>query len=438
MSACEYLRNALKTGTYDRALRSFYAPDGEKAHVSAARTRVERLLQAWEGQFGSNEDVLLCSAPGRTEIGGNHTDHQHGKVLCGSVNLDILACAAPNHLQTVRIFSEGYPALELRLEELTPREEERGTSAALVRGVAARVAALGYPVTGFDACIQSNVLSGSGLSSSAAYEVLIGCLFNRFCCHDRLTPVEIAKAGQYAENVFFGKPCGLMDQMGSAVGGAIAIDFREPETPEVQTISFDFSRCGYALCIVDTGSSHQDLTSDYADITQEMGRVAAFFGKTVLRDVEETAFFTEIPALRRRCGDRAVLRAMHFFAEDRRVEAETQALRDGNFPRFLELVNESGLSSSLCLQNTWSVATPRNQAVPLALEIGRTALAGDGAIRVHGGGFAGTIQAFVPEDRLTSFRNAIEALTGAGTCHTLWIREKGGCLINQDEWEKEV
>ncbi|MCI8914024.1 MAG: galactokinase [Lawsonibacter sp.] len=379
--------------------------------------------------FAPSGAAVLFSGPGRTEIGGNHTDHQHGRVLCGSVDMDMLACAAPNGKNVIRIQSEGYPALEVELEELAVRPGEANTSAALVRGVAARVRELGYSLTGFDACVTSTVLSGSGLSSSAAYEVLVGNILNRFSCGGALDAVTIAKIGQYAENVYFGKPCGLMDQMGSSVGGAVAIDFANPADPVVEKVDYDFSQSGHALCIVDTVSSHGDLTGDYAAVTQEMGAVAAHFGRSVLREVPEDNFRAELPALRKACGDRAVLRALHFYDDDRRAVQEAQALKDGDFGRFLTLVNASGRSSSLHLQNTWSTADPRQQAIPVVLALGAELLEGQGAIRVHGGGFAGTVQAFVPNNMLEGFRSGMEGLLGAGTCHVLYIRPQGGCVV---------
>lgn len=369
------------------------------------------------------------SAPGRTEISGNHTDHQHGCVLAASVNMDMLAVAAPNGTALVRIHSEGYPVLTVDLSSLSPAEDERETSAALVRGVAARMAELGQVPAGFDAYVCSSVPAGSGLSSSAAYEVLVGTIFNVLFCNQVFTPVQVAQIGQYAENVFFGKPCGLMDQMGASVGGAVAIDFQDPASPVVRRADYDFSASGHALCIVDTASSHGDLTDDYADITREMGAVAAYFGQRFLRDVPEKDFRAALPALRQACGDRAVLRALHYYADDRRAVEEAEALENGDFPRFLALVNDSGLSSALHLQNTWSIADPRQQAIPVALAVGRELLGGTGAIRVHGGGFAGTIQAFVPNKKLAGFKAGMEALLGAGKCHVLHIRPQGGTTV---------
>ena len=384
MSDCTQLLAALKNGEHDKALAALYALDGTAQRLDEARDRAVRTAEAFAARFGADaQGAALFSGPGRTEIGGNPTDHQHGRVLCGSVDLDMLACAAPNGTRLVRIQSEGYPALEVDLDDLAPKKEEENTSAALVRGVAAKIRELGYELSGFDACANSTVLSGSGLSSSAAYEVLVGNIFNHFCCDDKLDPITIAKIGQYAENVYFGKPCGLMDQMGSSVGGAVFIDFNDPAEPIVERVDYDFSKSGCALCIVDTGSSHGDLTDDYADITREMGAVAAHFGKTVLRDVPLADFRAAIPALREECGDRAVLRAMHFYDDDRRAAQEAAALKTGNFESFLNMVNASGLSSSLRLQNTWSVSDTKQQAIPLALTVGEYLLDGTGALRGH-------------------------------------------------------
>ena len=424
MKSCEILLTDLRAGKWDSVLSALYAGDIGPARERAAHT-VERFLAL----YGNAADAVLFSGPGRTEIGGNHTDHQHGHVLCGSVDLDILACAAPTGTNAVRILSEGYPTVEVALDSLFPREVERNSSAALVRGVAARLTELGYAISGFDAYAVSDVIPGSGLSSSAAYEVLIGNIFNHFFCHGALDAVTIAKAGQYAENVYFGKPCGLMDQMGSAVGGAVAIDFCDPADPVVERVDYDFSASGHALCIVDTGSCHADLTDDYADIPREMAAVAAHFGKSFLREVPEADFHAEITALRGQCGDRAVLRAMHYYADNARAVLEAEALKAGEFDRFLALVNESGLSSQLLLQNIFSPAAPGEQAVGLALAVGRELLGGRGAIRVHGGGFAGTIQAFVPNALLNRFKNGMEAVLGEGKCHILHIRPKGGCVV---------
>ena len=428
---CDALLKALRGGEFDPALAALYALDGSQASLDSARDRAVHVVQSLMDAFAPAGAAALFSGPGRTEIGGNHTDHQHGRVLCGSVDMDMLACAAPNGRNVIRVQSEGYPALEVDLEDLSVRPEDVNTSAALVRGVAAKIRELGYPLSGFDACVTSTVLSGSGLSSSAAYETLVGNILNHFCCGGRLDPITIAKIGQYAENVHFGKLSGLMDQMGSSVGGAVAIDFADPADPVVQPAGYDFSKSGHALCIVDTGSDHsaKHLTEDYSDITREMRAVAAYFGKEVLREVPEADFRAALPSLRVGCGDRAVLRALHFYDDDRRAAQEAQALKEGDFTRFLALVNASGISSALHLQNTWSISDPRQQAIPVVLAVGRELLEGTGAIRVHGGGFAGTVQAFVPNERLAAFKTGMEALLGPGKCHILHIRPAGGCVV---------
>ena len=431
MRTCKQLLSAVASGECDSALAPLYALDGSEASLKAARDRALHVVRSFQAAFSPAQDApaALFSGPGRTEIGGNHTDHQHGRVLCGSVDLDMLACAAPNGTNRIRIRSEGYPTLEISLDQLQPRKEEENTSAALVRGVAAKVEELGYELAGFDAYITSTVLSGSGLSSSAAYEVLVGNILNYFCCGGALDPIQIAKNGQYAENIYFGKLSGLMDQMGSSVGGAVAIDFGDPADPVVEPIRYDFSQSGHALCIVDTCSSHGDLTEDYSDVTREMNAVASHFGRQHLRSVPEADFRAALPALRQAYGDRAVLRSLHFYDDDRRAAQEAQALRDGDFSRFLALVNASGLSSALHLQNTWSIADPKQQAIPVVLAIGSELLEGTGAIRVHGGGFAGTIQAWVPNERLAAFKAGMEALLGQGKCHVLHIRPVGGCVV---------
>ncbi len=423
------LAKELRAGGHDGALARLYAPDGGETGLSRARDRAAHAAEGFVSVYGERDNAALFSGPGRTEIGGNHTDHQHGHVLCASVDMDILACAAPNGERVIRVTSEGYPALEISLDDLDPKEDEKNTSAALVRGVAARLTETGRALSGFDAYAVSAVPAGSGLSSSAAYEVLIGTILNFYCCGMTLSPVDVARVGQYAENVYFGKPSGLMDQMGSALGGAVAIDFGDPDDPRPQRVEYDFSRSGHALCIVDTGSSHGDLTDDYADITREMGAVAGCFGCQFLRDVPEADFRANLPALREQCGDRAVLRAMHYYADDRRAAEEAEALAAGAFDRFLALVNASGLSSETLLQNVWSPADPSHQAVAVALAVGRELLGGRGAIRVHGGGFAGTIQAFVPDDLLDAFKAGMEELLGIDCCHVLHIRPYGGTVV---------
>ena len=366
------------------------------------------------------------SAPGRTEIGGNHTDHQRGRVLAGAVNLDTVAAVKINGTDTIRILSKGYPRCEVNISELTPVESEINTTPALIRGVAARFHQLGCDVKGFDAYCESTVLPGSGLSSSAAYEVLIGTIINGLFFDGKVSQPEIAMIGQYAENVFFGKPCGLMDQMASAVGNLVTIDFFDKDHPVIEPVDFDFASCGHALCIIDSGADHADLTDEYAAVPGEIKAVAAYFGKEVLTQIDEADFYAAIPALRAQCGDRAVMRAMHFYAENARVPQQVAALKAGDFARFLELIKESGYSSWMYLQNVIPAGYKAHQDVALALGLCRHYLNGKGAYRVHGGGFAGTVQAFVPVEILESFRNGIDAVLGEGACHVLSIRPQGG------------
>ncbi len=420
------VRKALEAGGLDAPLSRLMRGD-----PAARRRRVAGLLDGFRSSFGAGEDtpVTLCSAPGRTEICGNHTDHQRGNVLAAAVDLDMLACAAPNGSNVIRFQSEGWPLVEVALDSLEPREEERESTAALVRGMAAQAAARGYPIAGFDAYAVSDVLPGSGLSSSAACEVLLGVIENHLFCRDELTPVAIAQMGQQAENRYFGKQSGLMDQTASSVGGAVAIDFADPAEPVVRSIAVDLNVLGYALCIVDSGASHASLTGEYDSIPREMGAVAAFFGKTVLREVEEADVLRSLPDLRRAVGDRAVLRALHFFSDDRRVQGEADALVRGDMETFLSLVRQSGRSSWEQLQDITPTGAVKEQAMAVALTAAERVLDGRGACRIHGGGFAGTLQAFVPLDGLEAFRTQVEQLLGDGCCHVLNFRSAGGTVL---------
>ena len=366
------------------------------------------------------------SAPGRTEIGGNHTDHQRGRVLAAAVNLDTRAAVRPNGTGVIRILSKGYPMSVVDLAELTPKADEINTTPALIRGVAARFAELGCKVEGFDAYCESTVLPGSGLSSSAAYEVLIGTIINHLFFGGKVSQPEIAMIGQYAENVFFGKPCGLMDQMASAVGNLVTIDFFDKDAPIIEPVDFDFAACGHALCIIDSQASHADLTDEYAAIPGELKAVCAHFGKEVLTQIDEKDFYAELPALRAECGDRAVMRAIHFYQENARVPQQVAALKAGDFNKFLSLVKQSGYSSYMYLQNVIPAGYKEHQDVAVSLALCEHYLNGRGAYRVHGGGFAGTVQAFVPFDLLESFRTGIDAALGQGACHVLSIRPQGG------------
>ena len=385
----------------------------------------KQLDAGFSATFGG-APLRYFSAPGRTEIGGNHTDHQRGRVLAAAVNLDTVAAVRPNGTDEIRILSKGYPMSVVSLRELTPVEEEKNTTPALIRGVAAAFVQRGCKVEGFDAYCESTVLPGSGLSSSAAYEVLIGTIINGLFFDNQVSQPEIAVIGQYAENVFFGKPCGLMDQTASAVGNLVTIDFFDKEHPVITPVNFDFATCGHALCIIDSGADHADLTDEYAAVPGEIKAVAQYFGKEVLTQIEEKDFFDAIPQLRKRCGDRAVLRAVHFYQENKRVPRQVEALERGDFEEFLRLIKESGYSSYMYLQNVIPVGYKEHQDVAVALALCEHFLNGRGAYRVHGGGFAGTVQAFVPFDILESFRVGIDAVLGEGACHVLSIRPQGG------------
>lgn len=372
------------------------------------------------------EAERFFSAPGRTEIGGNHTDHQHGCVLAAAVDLDIFGAAAKNDSRIIRIFSEGYGMEEISLDDLEVKKEEINTTASLIRGVASKITQMGYALGGLDMYTVSNVLKGSGISSSAAYEVLVGTVINALYCENKLTPVEIAQIGQYAENVYFGKMSGLMDQTASSVGGVVAIDFRDNANPVVRKLDFDFTKAGYALCIIDSGADHADLSDEYSAIPMEMRQVAAHFGKEVLREVALADFLTDMAAVREKAGDRATLRAYHFLKDNQRAIDEAAALEAGDFDKFLSLVKESGYSSFMYLQNVYVSGSVQHQEVAYALAACEAALAGKGAYRVHGGGFAGTIQAFVPQEMLAGFVEQMEKAVGKGRCHVLSIRPAGG------------
>ena len=392
-------------------------------HISDS---MKQTLDTGFAQIFGGQPTRYFSAPGRTEIGGNHTDHQRGRVLAAAVNLDTVAAVRPNGTNQIRIQSQGYPMCQVDITQLMPIESEINSTPALIRGVAARFAQMGCPVGGFDAYCESTVLPGSGLSSSAAYEVLIGTIINHLFFDGRVSQPEIAMIGQYAENVFFGKPCGLMDQTASAVGGLVTIDFLEKDKPVIRSVDFDFAGCGHALCIIDTRASHADLTDEYAAITIELKQICQHFGKDVLTQIPEEEFYAAIGALREKCGDRAVMRAIHFYGDNARVPAQVAALEEGDFDRFLKLVDESGQSSWMYLQNVVPAGYKAHQDVALSLALCRHYLQGRGASRVHGGGFAGTVQAFVPFDILESFRTGIDAVLGQGACHVLSIRPQGG------------
>ena len=387
---------------------------------------VKQTLDAGFAAIFGGAPERYFSAPGRTEVSGNHTDHQRGRVLAGAVNLDTVAAVRVNGTNVIRIQSKGYPMCQIELSQLEPVASEINSTPALVRGVAARFAQLGCKVQGFDAYCESTVLPGSGLSSSAAYEVLIGTIINHLFFDAKISQPEIAQIGQYAENVFFGKPCGLMDQTASAVGGLVTIDFADKAHPDIRPVNFDFSSTGHALCIIDSRADHADLTDEYAAVTLELKAVCQYFGKEVTTEIPEEEFYAAIPELRKLVPDRAIMRAIHEYNENRRVPKQVACLENGDFEGFLKLTKESGFSSWMYLQNVIPAGYVQQQAMAVALGLCEHYLQGKGAYRVHGGGFAGTVQAFVPFELLESFRAGIDAALGEGACHVLSIRPEGG------------
>ncbi len=391
-------------------------------------SRLEAMQQGFRAAF-SHDPARYFSAPGRTEICGNHTDHQRGCVLAAAVNLDALAAVAENGTDVIRVQSEGYPLYQVALSQLEPQEDEKNTTASLIRGMAAKFVEMGYKLRGLDIYVTSQVLPGSGLSSSAAFEVLLGTVLNGMFCDGAVSAQVIAQIAQYAENVFFGKPSGLMDQMASSVGNLVEIDFGDADHPVVTPLDFDFAATGYALCIIDSRASHADLTDEYAAIPVEMREVAGYFGKEVLSQVPEADFYGNLAALRQKFGDRAVLRAYHYYQENRRVPRACQALRQGDFQRFLEIIRQSGYSSYMYLQNVSPAGAVKQQDMAITLALCEHYLEGTGAYRVHGGGFAGTCQAFVPEEKLEVFRAGIDSVLGEGACHVLSIRAQGGAEV---------
>lgn len=428
MQQISLINKAIKEGEYDSRLSALYCRSGDE--LLKYRERISRVLDGYMQEFGydGTAQVSVCSAPGRTELGGNHTDHQGGKVLTGSVDLDALACVAANGTDTINIFSEGYGKTSVCLDNLSPVVAEKDSTAAIIRGIAAKISSMGYKVEGFDAYITSDVPGGSGLSSSACLEVLIAVIVNHLFCGNSISNVELAKIGQYAENVFFGKPSGLLDQMGCAMGGIVAIDFKEAE-PVCRQVNFNLADAGYAMCIIDTGANHMGLTEYYAAVPAEMKAVAQYFGKEVLSQLDEKEFFASLPSVRAALGDRAVLRAIHYFSDCKRVDAQVDALLEGSFNDYLRLVNESGRSSYMWLQNISTYRSSGDQPIAVALAAAEQLLGGKGAVRVHGGGFAGTIQAYVPKDILPAFCAGMNAVMGDGACKVTYIRPEGGAVI---------
>lgn len=425
MKMTSVLQDEIKNGIYDEILKNIYVDINQ---LETQKTRYAKAIAKYETLFEPDQ-VAIFSAPGRSEIGGNHTDHQHGMVLAASVNQDAIAVVGRSEDGWIEVVSEGYSSIRVSVDELDKREEEEGTTIALVRGVTQRLRALSYQVGGFRAYITSDVLGAAGLSSSACFETIIGTIISGLFNEGKIPMTQIAQVGQYAENVYFGKPCGLMDQMACAVGGLIHIDFKDPKDPLVNKVDVDFDTYQYNLCIVDTKGSHADLTMDYALVPAEMKSVAIYFDKTCLRDVSEKQFYQNIATLRGQLSDRPVLRAMHFFEEEKRVVRQVTALKENRFDDFLKAIMESGNSSFKYLQNVYTNQDVKQQGVSVALGISEVVLQEHGVSRVHGGGFAGTIQAFVQHSFVDTYKLEMEKIYGAGTCHVLNIRKYGGIQV---------
>ena len=417
------IKSAIAAGKFDESFKLLYGD------TEAAAKRYSRACDSFKDIYPSSGDIRLFSAPGRTEVGGNHTDHQHGSVLAGSVNLDVIAVVSANNDGKIRIKSEGYDMDVIDINDLDKKPEEIGRAAALIRGVCQRFADMGCTLGGFDAYTTSNVLKGSGLSSSAAFEVLVGNILNGLFYDKKADAITIAKIGQYAEREYFGKPCGLLDQMASSLGGFTYADFNDPANPITESIDLDILSYGYTLCVVDTGGNHADLTDDYAGITVECREISNALDVDFLRDADVTRFYNSLGTLRRDCGDRAVLRAFHFFNEQDRVGLQRAALKEGRFEDFLKLVNESGQSSYDYLQNLYSTTNVSEQGLSLAIALTKAFLGDKGACRVHGGGFAGTIQCYIPTEMLSAYKEMIEKVFGNGSCNILNIRPVGGYEI---------
>ena len=414
-----------REGKYAELLKDIYV---DESMIPFQQDRYAKAIECFSDLYGDKK-VEIYSAPGRSEVGGNHTDHQFGKVIATSVNLDAIAVVARREDSKIKIKSEGYAPFEVDLNDLAPNMVKRQSSENLVKGVASRLKETGYQIGGFEAYITSNVLNGAGLSSSAAFEVLIGTIFSGLYNEMTISPIFIAQVGQYAENEFFGKPCGLMDQMACSVGGLIHIDFENPKTPIVTPVQVDFEKYEHSLCIVDTKGSHADLTDDYAAVPREMKQVAEYLGQPVLRKVEEKDFYAKIGEIRAAYGDRAALRAIHLFEENKRVDKQLAALEAGDFDGFKALVKKSGDSSYKFLQNVYTTHKIKNQEVSIGLAVSEVVLGDKGVCRVHGGGFAGTIQAFVPNDLVAEYKAAMEHVFGEGSCYVLKVRKYGGMKV---------
>lgn len=420
------VRESLEQGSLDQKIREIYV---DEQRVPYNRERYIRAIDRFTELFPSEKEIEIYSAPGRSEVCGNHTDHQNGMVLATSINLDAIAIVAKAEEPVIRLVSGDFPMEEVDVADLSMKEEEQSTTTALIRGVAAGMKERGHKVGGFTAYITSDVLMGAGMSSSAAFESLIGTILSGLYNDMKVSSIEIAQIGQYAENIYFGKPCGLMDQMACSVGGMIFIDFKEKEHPEVRQVHTDFEKAGLSLCIVDTKGSHADLTPDYAAVPAEMNQVAQALGREHLREVPRETFFKELPKLWKETSGRAVLRAIHFYEEEERVLRGVKSLEESDYPGFLSVIRASGDSSAKYLQNIYSPKDVDSQNVTVALAVSESILGENGVCRVHGGGFAGTIQAFVKNEAVAAYKEQIEAIYGDDSCHVLKVRLQGGIRV---------
>lgn len=419
------MKKNIQEGRLDERIIDIYV---DTAKLEYHKKRYVQAIELFETYYGAGEAELF-SAPGRSEVGGNHTDHQHGEVLAASINLDTIGIVRQTDDNQIRIISDDYDEVVVSLDDIGCKDEEKETTTALIKGVVAGFMERGYNVGGFRAYATSDVLIGAGLSSSAAFETLIGTILSGLYNDMSISAIEIAIIGQYAENVYFGKPCGLMDQMACSVGNLVHIDFKDPKKPEVEKLDFNMSEYGYSLCITDTKGSHADLTDEYAAVPREMKNIAKYFGKEVLRDVEYLSVLKAIPELREKYGDRSVLRALHFFHENERVQKEVNALKNKDITLFLENVKASGDSSFKYLQNVYSGSDIENQNISIALLMSDISLKEEGVSRVHGGGFAGTIQAFVKNEYVESYKILMDNVFGEGSCKDLRIRKYGGMKV---------
>lgn len=425
MKLTSVVKGEIEKGFWDDRFIDIY---GDPSLVSYHTKRFLDAITKFEELYGEQE-IAIYSAPGRSEVGGNHTDHQHCQVLAAGLNIDVIAIVAPTDDDTIKIVSDHRDIDPIHVSDTEKKADEEGTSKSLIRGVVAKLKSDGFKVGGFVAFMTSDVLPGSGMSSSAAFEVTIGTILSGLYNNMEISPVYIAQASQYAENVYFGKPCGLMDQMASSVGSLVNIDFKDPADPKITKVDVDFANFRHSLCIVDTKGDHANLTPEYAAIPGELKTLCHFYGCEYLRELEEERFYKELPKAREAAGDRAVLRAIHVYEDHKRVSKQVAALKEGRFDDFKELIIESGNSSFEYLQNVYPCSDVQNQGVSVALALSEKFLKGKGAWRVHGGGFAGTIQAFVPDEMVEEYRKYMDGFLGEGSCHVLKVRKYGGMQI---------